>query len=329
MVTAISARFALPWHPSLPECTSNLAAGKYGDGSRDPGRDGRSLLDSCLQRPYTAASVPGKGCWWSLRRSEWERVFVDEQQRDWIRQIVVEFIGPFALMFIGGGAIIVTASGDLVAIALAHGLAIGLMVAAAGHITGGLYNPALTVGLVLARRLAIDKGVVYIVSQLAGCAVAALALTAIFPDASVDAVSLGVPAIADGIGTGGALLAEAIATFFLMYAVFGTAIDSRGARAIAPLVIGLVITVGVLAIGPITGAALNPARAFGPALVQGEWADQWIYWVGPIIGAAIAALLYSELLMGPRDVSTGEPTPDEGGTAPREPRSVPARRRRR
>lgn len=249
--------------------------------------------------------------------------------RDWLRQVIVEFIGPFALMFIGGGAIIATGGGDLVAIALAHGLAIGLMVAAAGHITGGLYNPALTVGLVITRRLAIDRGIVYIVSQLAGATVAALALKAIFPDASIDAVKLGVPAIAPEIGVGAALLAEIIATFFLMYAVYGTAIDARGARAIAPLVIGLVITIDILAIGALTGAAMNPSRAFGPALVQGEWADHWVYWVGPILGAAIAALVYSFVLMRPGDVTPGEPAPEDGGTAPREPRSVPARRRRR
>lgn len=254
---------------------------------------------------------------------------MDAQTRDWIRQVVVEFIGPFALMFIGGGAIIATAGGDLVAIALAHGLAIGLMVAAAGHITGGVYNPALTVGLLITRRLGVEKAVIYILSQLAGAVAAAFALTLIFPNAAVDAVSLGTPQIADGMSVGGALLAEIIATFFLMYAVYGTAVDSRGARAIAPLVIGLVITIDILAIGAISGAAMNPSRAFGPALVQEVWGDQWVYWVGPIVGAALAALLYSNLIMGPRDVSVGEPSPEDGGAGPKEPRSVPARRRRR
>lgn len=260
---------------------------------------------------------------------------MSDQQRDWLRQIVVEFIGPFALMFIGGGAIMATAAdgtidgGDLLAIAVAHGLAIGLMVAAAGHITGGLYNPALNVGLMITRRLPVDKGVVYTISQLAGAVVAALALKAIFPSATVDAVNLGVLQLSPGTAAGAGLLAEGIATFFLMYAVFGTAIDSRGAKAIAPLVIGLVITVDILAIGRLTGAAMNPARAFGPALVQGDWTDQWIYWVGPIAGAIVAALLYNILIMGPRSGGVSEPSADAGGSSTKEPRAVATRRRRR
>jgi aquaporin TIP len=232
---------------------------------------------------------------------------------DRIRQAIVEFIGPFALMFIGGGSIIVTQqllggvgqptdAASLVVIALAHGLAIGLMVAAAGHISGGVYNPALTVGLVAARRMPVDRGVIYIVSQLAGAVVAALALKAIFPTSQVDAVKLGVPVVGGTYEVGAALLAEIIATFFLMYVVFGTAVDPRGAKTIAALAIGLTITIDILAIGPISGAAMNPSRAFGPALVQGEWTDHWIYWVGPIVGALAAALLYNEIIMPGRSV---------------------------
>jgi aquaporin Z len=137
--------------------------------------------------------------------------------------------------------------------------------------------------------------------------VAALALTAIFDGSQIDAVNLGVPMVGERYEVTAALLAEIIATFFLMYAVFGTAVDPRGAKTIAPLVIGLTITIGVLAIGGVSGAALNPARAIGPAIVQGEFADQWIYWVGPILGAALAALLYHHLLM------RGEITPEAGG----------------
>jgi MIP family channel proteins len=213
-------------------------------------------------------------------------------------------------------------------VALAHGLAIGLMVASAGHISGGLYNPALTVGLVVTRKMSAQRGVIYIISELAGATVAALALKAIFHPSEINPVHLGAPFVNGRYEVSAGLLAEIIATFFLMYAVFGTAVDPRGAKAIAPLVIGLVITIGVLAIGPVTGAAMNPSRAFGPELVQGYWNDWWIYWVGPIIGAVLAALLYDNVL------GRGAITPEAGNvdveptTAARETR-VPQRRRRR
>ncbi|MBI2939079.1 MAG: aquaporin [Chloroflexi bacterium] len=212
-----------------------------------------------------------------------------------LRLYVVEFIGPFALMFLGGGAIIATGGKDLVAIALAHGLAIGLMVAAAGHISGGVYNPAITVGLWAAGKLPPARAIGYIVAQCLGSAFAALLLVGLSTPKTFDvaAVSLGVPALGPGVTVGQGLLAEIVMTFFLMFVIYGTAVDPRGARAIAPLAIGLTITMDVLAGGSLTGAAMNPSRAFGPALVGSLWADQWLYWVGPIVGAVIAALLYA------------------------------------
>ena len=218
-------------------------------------------------------------------------------ERDWLRNAIVEFVGTFALIFVGAGAIIATGGQNLVAIALAHGLAIGLMVAAAGHISGGVYNPALTVGLVAARRIGVSRGVYYIVAQLAGAAVAAVLLKAVFPAAAAATVNLGTPAVGSGVGTLAAVLAEVIMTFFLMYIVFGVAVDSRGARAIAGLAIGLTISMDIFVGGGLTGAAMNPARWFGPALVQGAFADWWIYWVGPIVGAMLAALLWNEVYL--------------------------------
>jgi aquaporin Z len=230
-----------------------------------------------------------------------------------IRQLVVEFIGTFALMFFGGGAIILTTgsgldgNAGLVVAALAHGLAIGLMVAAAGHISGGLYNPALTVGLMITNRMPAQRGVFYIVTQCIGAVVAALTLKAIFDGSQVDAVNLGLPMVGERYEVTAALLAEIIGTFFLMYSVYGTAVDPRGAKSIAPLVIGLTITIAIFAIGGVSGGAVNPARAIGPAIVQGDFTDQWIYWVGPILGASLAALLYHHLLM------RGDITPEAGG----------------
>lgn len=247
---------------------------------------------------------------------------------DAIRQAIVEFIGPFALMFIGGGSIIVTGGDNLLAIALAHGLAIAVMIASAGHISGGVFNPALTVGLVATGKMPVERGILYVLSQLAGATVAALALTVIFDASQIDAVQLGVPVVGDRYEVGAALLAETIATFFLMYAVFGAAVDPRGAKSIAPLVIGLVITVDILAIGPVSGAAMNPARALGPALIQGVWSDQCVYWIGPIVGALLAAVLFDKLLMPGRITPEAGHVEVEPTTAARKVRAAARRRRR-
>ena len=153
-------------------------------------------------------------------------------EQNWLKNSVVEFVGTFALIFVGAGSIIATGGQNLVAIALAHGLAIGLMVAAAGHISGGVYNPSLTVGLMVTRRIGVGRGVYYLVAQLLGATVAALALKVIFAPAAAAAVNLGTPAVGLGVGTAAAVLAEIIMTFFLMYSVFGVAIDQRGAKAI-------------------------------------------------------------------------------------------------
>jgi aquaporin Z len=218
---------------------------------------------------------------------------------------VVEFIGPFALTFIGAGAIILDQvlhrdATDLVSIALAHGLAIGLMVAAAGHISGGHYNPAVTIGLLATRRIKPAVAAGYIVAQLLGALVAAALLKAFFPADAVNTVQLGTPALGRGVDPVAGTIIEVILTFFLMFTIFGTAVDTRGPRGVAPLAIGLTISMDILAGGPLTGAAMNPSRWFGTAIVQGFLDNWWVYWVGPIIGALIAALLYHYVLLDER-----------------------------
>ena len=210
------------------------------------------------------------------------------------RKLAAEFIGAFALIFIGAAAIIQTGGQNLVAIAIAHGLAIALLVSSLGHISGGLFNPALTIGLWATRRLDTISTVAYIIAQLLGAVVAALALVLVFPEALRDAVSLGVPLLGRGIDFAQGVIIEAIATFFLMLAVFGTALDPRGPK-LGGFGIGLVLTMDILAVGTLTGAAMNPARTFGPALVGGEWSNHLVYWIGPIIGAVVAALVYHYL----------------------------------
>ncbi len=218
----------------------------------------------------------------------------DFDTREHGRKLAAEFIGAFALIFIGAAAIIQTGGGNLVAIAIAHGLAIALLVSSLGHISGGLFNPALTIGLWATRRLDTISTVAYIIAQLLGAVVAALALVLVFPEALRDAVSLGVPLLGRGIDFAQGVIIEAIATFFLMLAVFGTALDPRGPK-LGGFGIGLVLTMDILAVGTLTGAAMNPARTFGPALVGGEWSNHLVYWIGPIIGAVVAALVYHYL----------------------------------
>ncbi|MEX0750025.1 MAG: MIP/aquaporin family protein [Dehalococcoidia bacterium] len=252
--------------------------------------------------------------------------FMDDDLLDaWIRPLIAEMIGPFALVFFGAGSILLAATqgynngGTLVMVALAHGLAIGLMVAAAGHISGGHYNPAVTIALFFGGKIGLLKSIGYIAAQLIGAAVAALILRELFDD-SVANFASAVPVVnydeaggaADGIifGRANALILEMILTFFLVYVIIGTAVDSRGPHAIASLAIGLTITMDILVGGPLTGAAMNPARHFGPALVEGEWKDAWIYWVGPIIGGTVASIVQNYILI-PRNVGFPEVTPSE------------------
>ena len=213
-------------------------------------------------------------------------------QNDLIWHFVVEAIGTFALIFMGAGAIVMTGGDNLVAIGLAHGLAIGLMVAATGHISGGAFNPAVVLALLLARKIPPIKAAGYIVAQLVGSVLAALALTAVFPGDLVNKVGLGTPAVGQGFSVTNALVAEIITTFFLAYVIFGVAVDKRSASTIAALAIGLTISMDIFATGAVSGAAMNPARWFGPAIVQGKLDNWWVWWVGPLIGAALAAGLY-------------------------------------
>ncbi len=228
------------------------------------------------------------------------------------RRSVAEFIGAFTLVFIGGGAGVV-AGNDLVAVALANGLAIGLMVSNFGHISGGHFNPAITLGFVATRRITWPLAAAYWVSQLAGAAVAAGILRWLFHRG----VMLGVVPHLNHINAGRGLVVEIILTFFLVIAVFANAVDPGGAfKAIAGLGIGLTITIGVLMGGPLTGAAMNPSRAFGPQLVFNHWNDAWIYWVGPAIGAVVAAVGYDYLYLRPRRPSVVG-TPESGVAEPR------------
>ena len=215
---------------------------------------------------------------------------------DALRRGIAELIGTFALIFIGVGSIMFSQSSGLLGVALAHGLTIAIMASAVGHISGAHFNPAVTFAFLVTRRIVPRLAVVYWLAQLAGAVLGALALRATFPsEANLDN---GVPVLNATIGTGSGIVLEAILTFFLVWVIFATAVDPGGAfKSIAGLAIGLTITIDILAGGPLTGAAMNPARALGPELVQNVWDDFWVYLVGPALGAAVAALAYDWLYL--------------------------------
>jgi len=226
---------------------------------------------------------------------------MDLDTLDW-RKLVAEAVGTFTLIFVGAGSIVL--GGSLVAVALAHGIAIAVMVAIMGHVSGALFNPALTLGLWVTRRMDHLNTVAYIGSQLGGASLGALALVLLYPEALREASNLGTPVLGSGVSFAQGVGIEALLTVFLMLAVFGTALDSRGPN-LGGFGIGLVITMAVLAGGPLTGAAMNPARALGPALLTGTWDDHLIYWIGPIIGAVLAALLYHFVFMDEQQRAEG------------------------
>ena len=233
--------------------------------------------------------------------------------RDAWRHFAAEFIGTFALVFVGSGAIMTAkasqSSAGLVEVALAHGLILAVMVSALMRISGH-FNPAVTLGFLVTQRIEAFMAALYIVAQVLGAVIAGYALKATFPEAVFVATRGGGQTIALDITGVQAFVLEAIATFFLVFVIFGTAVDLRGPK-IGGLAIGLTIAADILAIGPMTGASMNPARSFGPAVASGVYEAQLLYWFAPITGGLIAALLYEYLFMrrGREPVDHGELKP--------------------
>lgn len=219
------------------------------------------------------------------------------------RSLVAEFLGTFFLCFAGIAAIVSTAApinsgAGLVGIALANGLALSVAVNAFVGISGAHFNPAVTLGALSTGRITLPAAVAYIVTQLISATVAAVACSLIFPLEAQDATKLGIPLPAPWATPGVVLLTEFIMTFLLVIAIFGTAIDERGAKVkIGGFGIGLTVAFAILAGGAVTGASMNPARSFGPALVYGFWDWHWAYWIAPPAGAIVAALLYQHVLL--------------------------------
>lgn len=218
------------------------------------------------------------------------------------KQCVAEFIGTFALIFIGVGAIYnanpETGLG-LLGIALAHGLTIAVMVTAVGGICGGQLNPAVTFGLWIGGQTTFSRAVAYTLAQLAGATVAAFTVGVVLANPDVtgaEIVARGTPDLGKGISIGKGIAIEAILTFFLVFVVYGSAVDSRAPR-LGGLAIGFTVALDILFGGPLTGAAMNPARTFGPALASGHWNNHLVYWIGPLLGGGAAGIIYGRYLI--------------------------------
>jgi aquaporin Z len=227
-------------------------------------------------------------------------------EHDYLRRGAAEFVGTFALIFVaGGGAAFARTPTDL---ALANGLVIAVMVSAVGFISGGHLNPAVTLGFLVTKRIAPMLAGWYWLVQFGAAALAALLLRWVLPSGPEHAGNLGVPSLGAGIGSGGAVVIEAVLTFFLVWVIFATAVDPRGAfKQISGLAIGLTITFGVLMAYALTGGAMNPARAFGPQLAGGHWAHFWVWYIGPFAGAVIGAASYELLYLRPARPATVGP----------------------
>jgi MIP family channel proteins len=215
------------------------------------------------------------------------------------REFVAEFLGTFALTFIGGAAIMQTRNADagagLIEVALAHGLVLFLMVSALMKISGN-FNPAVSLGLLVTGRITPAQAGTFIVGQFAGAIAAAFSLKALFPAALWEAARGTRQMVSLDVTTGQAFALEAIATGILMTAVMGTAADSKGPK-IGGLAVGMSFTAGMLAIGPLTGGSMNPARTIGPMLATGVYEGLALYLAAPIVGAVVAAIIYRTLML--------------------------------
>jgi aquaporin Z len=221
------------------------------------------------------------------------------------RRLVAEAFGTFALVFFGCASVVVNnfpgANAGLMGIALVHAIVLSVAATATMNISGGLLNPALAIGLFVTRRLDAVSTIGYVVVQVIAAVVGAWCVKLCFPQGVGSLVAWGTPVIGNSVTFAGAVGVEALLTFFLMSAVMGTAV-SPDAPKVGGFGIGLTLLFCILVAGPLTGPSVNPARAFGPALVSGTWTGHLVYWIGPILGAIVAALLWDRVLM-PRRVT--------------------------
>jgi MIP family channel proteins len=227
--------------------------------------------------------------------------------RSTLRPVAAEFVGTFVFLFVGCGSVVVDAARGglfgLGGIAFVHGFALAIGVTLAMSISGGHLNPAVTFAIWAAGRIDLRRAALYVLAQLVAGILAVLLIRALFPGAGT-ATSLGVPRISQDLTLTSAVFVEAVLTFFLVSAYFGTIVSPHAPK-VGGFAVGLVLIPAIFVGGPLTGAALNPARAFGPALLSMDWHGHLAYWIGPLLGAAVAALLWAKVLLP----LPGEPEP--------------------
>ena len=217
-----------------------------------------------------------------------------------VRPLTAEFVGMVLFVFLGASSIVMNgATGGalgLVGMAAVHGVGMAIIVSATMGISGGHINPAVTFALWIAQKVDARTAAAYVVVQLAGALLGAYLVSALLPGGSVRAALAGAPQLGPSITLLQGIWIEAVLTFFLVSAVFGTAVSSDAPR-IGGFGIGLAIFVDALVGGHLTGAMMNPARALGPAIVGHALDGQAVYWIGPLVGAAVAALLWRTVLL--------------------------------
>ncbi|HET7043384.1 MAG TPA: aquaporin [Gaiellaceae bacterium] len=226
---------------------------------------------------------------------------------DYFRRASAEFVGTFALVFVAAGSFVFLRT--LTDVGLAYGLIVAVMVSAVGPISGGHFNPAVTLGFLVTRRIAPSLALIYWVTQFVASIAAAALLRWVLPGGAADSIQLGAPKLGSEFTAGHGVVIEAVLTFFLVWVFFATTADPRGTfKQVAGLAIGLTITADVLMAGAMTGAAMNPARALGPELIGNHWKDAWVWYLGPFAGAAVAAVVYELLYLRPaRPLPVGPP----------------------
>lgn len=224
------------------------------------------------------------------------------------QKFAAEFVGTFAVVFIAAGSICsdqyLGASSQvrlgILGVALAYGIAYAAMVSALGHISGGHFNPALTVGMWVTRRVSTVQAASHLIAQIAGSICAAYVLVALLPDGGWRTRALGsiTPDLSPDVTRGQGIAIEAVLTFLVIFVIFATAIDiKRGLQRFSGLISGLALVAGVLVSAPFTGGSMNPARSFGPAIATRHWENHGVYWVGPLLGGIFAAVVYDRLFL--------------------------------
>jgi MIP family channel proteins len=234
-----------------------------------------------------------------------EFVVVEEPEPRGVPAFYAELVGTFLLVFFICGFISVASAGgfDLAGLALTHAFVLAVLIYSLGGTSGAHFNPAVTFALWSIKKISTPNAIVYVICQCVGGILAALVVLLLFNDVG-DSVNYGATAINGEIINNGSvwlgLIAEALGTFMLMWAIMGLAVNPRGEAPLAGLGIGAALGVAVIVFGPATGAGVNPARWLGPAVASGRFDDFWIYVVGPLVGAAAAALVYRSFVLHPR-----------------------------